>query len=183
MSNEIRLIPFAPVPFKLEMKARAEVMPGVLKIDFMIRKYESVPAFLAVKSDLHLGGRADELWRKSCLEFFWSGGEGPDDPYYEFNLSPDLKWNCYRFHRYRERDLSFNPASLPRVGVTREGDKIIFSAQVELPPHGRVRFLGVNAVIEREGGSLSYWAVHHPDCEPNFHDKRGFVAHLESATP
>lgn len=35
--------------------------------------------------------------------------------------------------------------------------------------------VGITAVIERTDGTLSYWALHHPAAEADFHDRAGFT--------
>jgi hypothetical protein len=34
---------------------------------------------------------------------------------------------------------------------------------------------GFTAVLELEDGSLSYWALHHPKPQPDFHDRGGWT--------
>jgi hypothetical protein len=39
---------------------------------------------------------------------------------------------------------------------------------------------GFSAVIEEEGGMVSYWALNHPDGDPDFHHPACFAATLEA---
>ena len=41
-----------------------------------------------------------------------------------------------------------------------------------------VRMLQVCAVLEEQGGTKSYWAMAHPDAEPDFHAPACFAAEL-----
>ena len=38
--------------------------------------------------------------------------------------------------------------------------------------------LGLTAVIEAQDGHLSYWALHHPAAQPDFHHRGGWTARV-----
>ncbi|OYW45185.1 MAG: hypothetical protein B7Z08_04395 [Sphingomonadales bacterium 32-68-7] len=125
-------------------------------------------------------GRADELWRTTCFEAFLkpSGGEA----YTEFNLSPSERWNAYDFDGYRlgmrERAMPREPECALRHGSTFA----IFDAAIPaagLPEGGGT--LGLSAVIEEAGGTVSYWALAHPEDKPDFHAPACFAATLPAA--
>ena len=119
-------------------------------------------------------GRADELWRTTCFEAFFRpvGLES----YFELNLSPSERWNAYDFDRYREgmreRPFPHEPECTMRQGSTFA----IFDAAV---PVGGLAAgpcaLGLSAVIEEEGGTISYWGLAHPEGKPDFHAPACFV--------
>jgi hypothetical protein len=122
-------------------------------------------------------GRADGLWQATCFEFFLQlpGSEG----YTELNLSPSERWAAYDFTSYRagvsEHPLPHEPTCTVRVGQSMA----IFDAAVPiagLPPLPW-RY-GLSAVIEEEGGNLSYWAIAHPEGKPDFHAPACFVGEL-----
>jgi hypothetical protein len=125
-------------------------------------------------------GRADELWRTTCFEVFArpDGGEG----YLELNLSPSERWNAYDFDSYRagirERPFPREPECTLRQGSSFA----IFDAAVPAAglPAGTAA-LGLAAVIEEHGGTLSYWAMAHPAGKPDFHSPACFAATLEAA--
>ena len=122
-------------------------------------------------------GRADELWRTMCFELFLrpQGSEA----YVELNLSPSERWAAYDFASYRagmaERPASREPACTMRLGSSFA----IFDAAIprdvlpELPAAANFA-----AVIEEEGGAVSYWALAHPAAKPDFHDPACFTAEL-----
>ncbi len=123
-------------------------------------------------------GRADELWRTTCFEAFLKpdGGQG----YVELNLSPSERWAAYDFSSYREgmaeRPFPREPAITPRIGQ----DLAIIDAAIPLqglPDSGSA--MGLCAVIEEEGGVISYWAMAHGGEKPDFHDAACFAARLE----
>lgn len=122
-------------------------------------------------------GRADELWKTTCFELFLkpAGGEA----YSEFNLSPSERWNAYDFDGYRagmrERPFPHEPECTMRQGSSFA----IFDAA--LPVGGLPAAdctMGLCAVIEEHGGATSYWALAHPDGEPDFHAPACFAAVL-----
>ena len=122
-------------------------------------------------------GRADELWRSTCFELFLrpQGGES----YVELNLSPSERWAAYDFTGYRagmaDRPASREPDCTVRIGSSFA----IFDGAIprdllpELPAD--VNFA---AVIEEEGGTVSYWALAHPEAKADFHDPACFTAEL-----
>jgi hypothetical protein len=112
--------------------------------------------------------RTDGLWRHSCFEMFLqSPGSAA---YVELNFSPSEGWAAYDFAGYREgmaeRDMPRQPDCTARVG----GDTLIFDAAVPmagLPP--LPWRAGLTAVIEEEGGVMSYWSLAHRLGAPDFH--------------
>jgi len=112
--------------------------------------------------------RADGLWRHTCFEMFLRSPESAS--YVELNLSPSEAWAAYDFTGYRqgmaERAMPRQPDCTARIG----GDTLIFDAAIPmagLPP--RPWLMGLTAVIEEEGGVMSYWSLAHPPGPPDFH--------------
>lgn len=121
-------------------------------------------------------GRADELWRHTCLEAFVQPAPGPG--YLELNLSPGGAWAAYDFAGPRQ---GMQPADLsPPQARRRDGDgslEIAVAWDLAFPTPAAWR-LGVTAVIEEAGGRLSYWALAHPPGRPDFHDPDCFTLEL-----
>lgn len=122
-------------------------------------------------------GRADGLWNTTCFEFFLQrpGAEA----YLELNLSPSERWAAYDFASYRagmsEHPLAHEPTCTVRVGQSMT----IFDAAV--PSAGLPALpwrYGFSAVIEEEGGAISYWAIAHPEGKADFHASACFVGEL-----
>ena len=123
-------------------------------------------------------GRADGLWRTTCFELFCRRSSGEE--YAEINLSPSECWAAYDFTGYRagmaERPMDRAPVITPRRG----GAVLILDAALrlgDLPPLPWE--LGLSAVLEEEGGALSYWALAHPSGRPDFHHPDCFARSLE----
>lgn len=125
--------------------------------------------------------RTDGLWRHTCLEAFVAL-EGTT-AYLEFNFSPSGEWAAYAFRRYRERESPDPQMPAPRISVQTKPHSLSLDARVRLAfpaperPRAPLR-LGLCAVVEELGGTLSYWALAHPLPEPDFHDRAAFTVTL-----
>jgi hypothetical protein len=131
---------------------------------------------------------ADGLWRHTCFELFVArrGGTG----YHEWNFSPSGEWALYAFAREREREplgAGQTPAALdPHVTACRVPGKLELDAVVPLaalaPGYATAPLaLNLSAVVEDDGGALSYWALAHPLDKPDFHHPEAFVLELHEA--
>jgi len=122
-------------------------------------------------------GRAEGLWRTTCFEAFMRRLSGRS--YVELNLSPSERWAAYDFSDYRE-GMTERPFPHEPQCTMRNGQNLaIFDAAIPmagLPPFPLL--LGLSAVIEEEGGTMSYWALAHPAGKPDFHDPACFAAML-----
>lgn len=126
--------------------------------------------------------RADNLWRTTCFELFVVAGQGPG--YSEFNLSPSEQWAAYHFTAYRD-GMSEHPVTPAPVCTLRQGrNSAIFDAAIPRPalPAWPWHY-GLSAVIEEEGGHMSYWALAHPAEKPDFHAPACFTGTLAAPDP
>lgn len=127
-----------------------------------------------------LPSRTDELWRHTCCELFLAlpGQCG----YREYNFSPSGAWQAYDFDDYRSRR---RLAAVQTPSIACESAPDCFELSVvlptaDLPGHPRLR-LGLAVVVESVSGGLSYWALHHPLPEPDFHHPDAFALDLDLA--
>jgi hypothetical protein len=127
--------------------------------------------------------RADELWRRTCLEAFVRPEEG--EAYHEFNLSPSTEWAAYRLSGYREGLTPVAGIDAPRIEVQTSDDRLILTATIDLScapdlaPDAPWR-VGLSAVVEAADMSKSYWALAHPPGKPDFHHRDCFALRLEA---
>jgi hypothetical protein len=129
------------------------------------------------------GRRAEELWQHTCFEVF---AAAPGGGYYEFNFAPSLEWAAYRFSGYRE---GMTPAALtraPGLKARRTADRLELTAQLYLEglaelARAPLLHLGLSAVVEDDGGRLSYWALRHAPGNPDFHDPDAFALELSAS--
>ena len=127
--------------------------------------------------------RLDGLWQHTCFEAF-VGVVGVSG-YWEFNVSPAGDWNVYRFSGYRTgQSLELAYGTLP-LSVSVQPGLLQLELCCSMPPtlHGQFKAgtgleLGLTAVLEVQGGELSYWALEHAGQEPDFHDRRSWVMRL-----
>jgi hypothetical protein len=127
-------------------------------------------------------GRANELWKHTCMEAFVrpSGGAG----YCELNLAPSGQWAAYLFRGYRE-GMHNAEIALPPITMGRSNSKLWLRAQVlldDLEGFADAPWqIGVTAVIEEVDGRLSYWSLKHPPGKPDFHHSDGFALEIPAA--
>ncbi|MBL6689703.1 MAG: DOMON-like domain-containing protein [Pseudomonadales bacterium] len=107
--------------------------------------------------------RGDNLWRSTCLEIFL--GQPGASGYLEINLSPSGAWNAYSFTSYREGMAETDRVRL--VGLQRGTNA--FEARLQFDTLPMPITVGPAAVIEKESGALSYFALKHGD-KPDFHN-------------
>jgi hypothetical protein len=127
--------------------------------------------------------RRDGLWQSTCFELFIRPERGG---YVEFNFAPLEAWNAYSFTDWRMGKRPYQPDGEPRIADLRVGErKQSFPElyQLDVILSGDVTVLApasasLTAVIEEEGGVISYWALAHPPGPPNFHHADCFVAAL-----
>ena len=122
-------------------------------------------------------GRTDQLWRTTCFELYLKPLEG--EAYCELNLSPSERWNAYDFDSYRagmrERPFPREPECTIRQGSSFA----IFDAAIPvagLPSSDCA--MGLCAILEEQGGTISYWALAHQEGKPDFHAPACFAAEL-----
>ena len=130
------------------------------------------------------GRRADGLWQHTCFEVFAAADGGGD--YYEFNFSPSLDWAAYHFDEYREGMTPAGLARAPGLNSRRTAERLELTAHLHLDglaalAQARRLRLGLTAVVEDDGGNLSYWALRHAPGNPDFHDPDGFALEIETA--
>lgn len=122
-------------------------------------------------------GRTDGLWQTTCFEMFLR--EPGRRNYVELNLSPSERWAAYGFDEYREGATDLPVPRDPDCTYRRGGAMAFFDAAIPiaaLPPLPWE--FNLTAVIEEEGGHISYWALAHNPEKPDFHHAACFVATL-----
>ena len=115
--------------------------------------------------------RTDNLWQKTCFEFFWQPIGQPG--YVEFNLSPSGQWAAYDFDSFREgmRDAPVTAIAISCSQSEQGGTgQLTLKASIaaDLPTPAQV---GLSAVIQHLDGGLQYWALAFPPGAPDFHSE------------
>ena len=117
--------------------------------------------------------RADDLWRTTCFETFLATGGGG---YYELNFSPSTEWAAYRFDGYRAGRRPSDELGVPAIETHEGGDWYELVASFITPPDATR--LGLSAIVEDRDGTRAYWALAHPEGQPDFHDAASFALDL-----
>ena len=123
------------------------------------------------------------LWEHTCLEVFIGRADGP--AYHELNVAPSGAWQVHAFAQYRDGGPLADETLAPRIGGERGSDRVVVEIETELarlsPAYvGASLRLGIAAVIEDAGGTLSYWALAHPPGRPDFHHRDSFTLTLDA---
>ena len=122
-----------------------------------------------------------QLWQHTCFEAFIAV-EG-QSAYHEFNFAPSGEWAVYAFVGYRKCGPQVSEIMPPWIAVRSTQSRLELDILVRLDGlagiHRRASLrLGLSAVIEASDG-LSYWALRHPTCKPDFHNPDGFALLLD----
>ncbi|MDP3520287.1 MAG: DOMON-like domain-containing protein [Hydrogenophaga sp.] len=165
--------PATPCPLALNLSVTLD-----WQIDGLVLRYEVTGQVDGIRlPPTAPPGPADGLWQHTCLEAFVSPVLAAH--YRELNFSPSQQWAAYCFSAERQRDVdaeTCRPAQ-PDIQITHRPQRLELRAtlpEAALPPGPRL-CLGLSAVIETQGGHLSYWALQHPRAErPDFHHRGGW---------
>ena len=147
-----------------------------LNLDYLLQGDLST---VIIPSPAKIPTRKHELWQTTCFEFFIGIEHSPQ--YWEFNLSPTGDWNIYRFSNYRqgmEEETAFT--SLP-FNVTRQLNSLNINLEINLDliiEQNTALEIGISTVIESSEGTISYWALTHPDTKADFHNRNSFIIHF-----
>jgi hypothetical protein len=151
---------------------------GLLKLEY--RMSAALDKVRLVPSTCH-AQRRDELWRHTCFELF--AGRDGEAAYCEFNITPAGDWAAYAFTGYRaarrdavQRRVEVSTrASADGLLCVRAAPDLGAAFELDATALATAGWrLNCTAIIEDLEGRLSYWAVHHPRAEPDFHDRQGF---------
>ncbi|MCS5705477.1 MAG: DOMON-like domain-containing protein [Cyanobacteriota bacterium] len=150
----------------------------ILCIDYrLVADLGDSPQALLLPAPATAPARCDGLWQHTCLEAFVADADA--DAYWELNMAPSGDWALYRFTGYRIGQES-PPGEALSFPITRRVDGLELQLRWPLPTEltsaAELR-LGITAVVEQRSGALSYWALHHPGQEADFHRRDGFSLH------
>jgi hypothetical protein len=123
--------------------------------------------------------RKDNLWEKTCFEFFLGLKNTPS--YWEFNLSPTGDWNIYRFEDYRQGMAEESVYTELPFTTEVESDAFSLSLTLDLDdiiPVGRVLDVGISAVTQFDDDKIAHWSLKHSSTTADFHQRVGFSIKL-----
>lgn len=126
--------------------------------------------------------RADELWKHTCFEIFILKADVPG--YVELNFAPTGQWAAYSFRSRRSGMRNIDQVKQAPVGTMMFGRQFVLKAELDLsgveglPPEDMPWRAAISTVIEAADGRKAYWAIQHPEGNPDFHAPEGFVIDL-----
>lgn len=132
-------------------------------------------ASLRIPSPTTTTERRDKLWQKTCFEMFWKTPE--DSNYWELNLSPTGHWNVYAFNDYRKGMQQEKKICGITMASHRTPVQLTIDLTIELSPllpHVTLLDLGINAILEHDDQTKSFWALAHGTDKPDFHQQKYF---------
>lgn len=174
-SRTVRLKPYATITdgSVQSLEVQVEYTGGLLNLRYSLSADLSrlkIPALKPMR-------RADELWKHTCFETFLRAATGTG--YCEVNVAPSTEWAMYSFDDYRQGMKPANVPQPPVIAVDRSAHGLTVDVQLDLKVLPPSRALALTAVLEHEGGSLSYWSLQHPAAKPDFHHPDGFALQIQ----
>ena len=170
----IRLVPHPGSPHpNIDVRVEIAREPGLLRVWFVVTGDLAVLRMPAAEKP----ARYDGLWNYTCFEVFLRGAAG--ESYCEFNVAPSRRWAAYQFDSYRQ-GMAYLREPEPISVSTQASHSVTVSVEIdlnELPMSPPLR-LGLCAVIEDLKGGKSYWALRHPQGQPDFHHPDCFAIQL-----
>ena len=127
--------------------------------------------------ELQAPSASDNLWQHTCFELFIA--QADTENYYEFNFSPSTLWAAYAFNSYRVRQ-EWHIKNAPNLRISQTLNQLQVEATLNLTDLPLLNFnknwlIGLSAVIKTKHNDLSYWAIKHPEAQPNFHHRDGYI--------
>lgn len=177
MMNTLIASALTPNTSKFSLRAGFKrLSPLEIELEFNFKGPSMLVLWPSIKTLAPTTARVDELWKTTCLEAFFSAGNSKNDPYFEINCAPSGQWNAYSFTGLRQ---NMKVAEDILVRLTEKSilpDQASFTFVVQSTSPLPTDFCGLTAVLETADHEKSYWALNHPEAQPNFHAKEGWKA-------
>lgn len=153
--------------------------PDGLSLEYIVRG--ELNAFVLPGRDPKPGA---ELWQNTCFELF-ARLPGHED-YWEWNFSPEGRFNVYYFTQYRKREEGVVSVGTwpPRISFSEEASVWRCNVRLNLSTSpslnwawssGAALEVSPAVILKTKDGSFQYWAQTHPGPKPDFHDARNFI--------
>jgi hypothetical protein len=172
-SFSLKPFPNSNFPSSLKITGKIDRAENKLAIEYLL---SGNLTDIIIPKSVDVPRRKNELWEKTCLEFFLGIKNSPQ--YWEFNLSPSGDWNIYYFDDYRQgmqEEIAFN--SLPFiVESTSNSWRLSLKLDLnEIVSKESSLEMGIATVIKSTNENISYWALTHTDSQANFHRRNSFA--------
>lgn len=175
--KDMELKPFPtdlPLP-DIQLHADGEWRQGIFRARFTMNGAWDGVRHLT--SGIKTGERARELWNSTCFEVFLKPFGQQD--YWEWNLSPDGRWNAYHLEAYRQGLQEATSFKRPDLWVQTNEQSWTLTTAIDFTTIPGIRSKGIavslTAVIEDLKGRKSYWGPIHTQGKPDFHHPDHFT--------
>lgn len=121
--------------------------------------------------------RKHDLWKKNCFEAFLSFQS--EEPYLEFNFSPEGFWNVYHFDSYRTGMKEFTEiqeVTVKKNQTKKDQDNYHFIVSFDL--REGLWLASLNAVYGPRN-TYDHWALKKIEGQPDFHRKESRIIQME----
>lgn len=128
--------------------------------------------------------RTSQLWQHTCFELFL--GEKGDTRYWEVNVAPDGRWQCYQFDDVRLGTKESGAFNLETHIFKQSPRKANFQITLNHGLHvGTQMQIGISVVLESTTSGLdcyakNYYALRHCGSKPDFHHRDSHSLQLKS---
>jgi hypothetical protein len=122
----------------------------------------------------------DNLWQKTCFEFF--GQKKDSAEYLEWNFSPGGDFQRYFFNDYRDQITSASAPTLDSLTIKWSKATSFLQVEIEVDLEYEIEKLQICWVIQTLEQSTSYWAIKHSSPKPDFHNSKAFLPVAQCAT-
>ncbi len=113
--------------------------------------------------------REDYLWeQQECYELFIAQTNDSTQEYFEFNFTPDKKWNCFHFTAYRQNKQELYENCI--ISINQSNQRLDIELQWEHP----INFIQL-AAIRRSDKKCQYFALQHTKGKADFHCRDKFI--------
>lgn len=171
--------PAFPISFPITVSVDYQWKKQNLRISFYAQGDTS--QIKGLSNSKTLQSRKNELWKTTCFEAFLK--PKTQEHYWEINLNSSGDWNFYFLEAYRKNLIEETQAHVSSFQATLT--KGIFHLEIEtyLPflNHESI-WISPCVILESQKGEKSYWSIHHPESQPNFHASGSFVHELKETS-
>ena len=166
------LLPFSP---KYTCQVEIELTRASNSIDAMYRVLDPNQEITPFQISTEMHERVDNLWQDTCFELFLK----PENTsrYWEWNLSPSGLWQSYTFSdtRLHQTKIEISPPEWIQFEKLKHSFLLHWSVPLPRELQADPLWGHVTSILKMSDEALEYFAAHHPNAKPDFHDPKNFV--------
>jgi len=177
---------FSLIPFNRKTSPEIEIKGFIAhQGDRLTIQYQLIGDLyqILIPSPQQLPTRQYDLWEHTCCELFLRLKN--TTKYWEFNLSPALHWNVFKFTDYRHNIAEETAIKSLPFDIFQTSELLEIDLDLDLSPiinQEQDLDVAITAVVENQERELSYWALTHPTIEADFHHQASFTVNLSTVS-